>query len=499
MGVIASQSLKRGLVYLTGVIIGAFSVMFVYPLSKEVYGFIQFLISTSVLISMFYNFGITGVLTRYYPEFKDDVTGKFQSIILSLLVCTITVFTTVMLVFKSTVLSILGRVGLKIYLLEDNFHTILMIAVLYIFIQTLTIHSANYKKIVIPALISELSFKIFLPLLVVLYFYDVISMSLVAKLIIGFYVVAVILIIYYLNTFRALKLGKSSILSLKASKRKEIFSYMSFSGLNLIGDNLSSRIDNIMIPMILSLQYNGVYSIFLFMSSTLYLPTTAIFPIANPIITDSLQRNDMENVKSIYQKSSINSLLIGGFLFLLMWFSIDDIVSLMPSHSDILPFTRIFIFLGLAKLIDMGTSINSPIIIYSKYYRWNLFFLMFLAVVNILLNYYLLNKVGLVGASIATFTSIALYNLLKLFFIKVKFGFYPFTNFTFRFLVLFIVILTTVHYIPQYNNHILNILFKSILIIILFITLIKVLRIKADILEIANKQTDKILKFRLFY
>jgi len=90
----------------------------------------------------------------------------------------------------------------------------------------------------------------------------------------------------------------------------------------------------------------------------------------------------------------------------------------------------------IAKLLNLAASTNNEIINYSKFYRANLVFLLILAFINIVLNIYLIPKYGISGAAFATLASFIIFNLLKLIFIKVKFGFLPFSKNTLKLLLL---------------------------------------------------------------
>ena len=82
-------------------------------------------------------------------------------------------------------------------------------------------------------------------------------------------------------------------------------------------------------------------------------------------------------------------------------------------------------FLGIARVINMATGLNNEIINYSKYYAWNLVFILFLATTNIVANILLIKAFGLVGAALATLISISLFNIIRLSFIQLKFKMHP--------------------------------------------------------------------------
>ena len=87
----------------------------------------------------------------------------------------------------------------------------------------------------------------------------------------------------------------------------------------------------------------------------------------------------------------------------------------------------LFFFLGLAQVWDMMTGINGEIIVYSKYYRFNLFLTLFLAITNIIGNWFFIEEYGITGAALATCLSFFMFNVAKFIFIRIKYGFQPFS------------------------------------------------------------------------
>jgi hypothetical protein len=84
-------------------------------------------------------------------------------------------------------------------------------------------------------------------------------------------------------------------------------------------------------------------------------------------------------------------------------------------------------------VINGVTSVNSPILAYSKHYKWNLLFILLLSGLNILLTYYFITSVfkdpfRSAGAACSTAIALILYNLLKLGFIFFKFNMHPFSK-----------------------------------------------------------------------
>ncbi len=494
MGIIARQGIKRSIISYIGVFIGMISTLFIYPLARDAYGYVQFLISTSTILALFLSFGSTGLIVRYYPEFKKD--KGYAGIIISFIIATIIVVLGILYALKSSIYNFLKTKDFDLVLLNQNLTIIFSLAILLIFIQAFIYQAANYKRIVIPSIIHELAYKFLLPILVLLYYFNIISIQNIAYIIVMFYVFSFILNAIYVYTLDGMSIKNKGFWTLPPKKIKEMIQYMGFSGLNVLSANITTRIDTIMIPLLLSTTANGTYAIFLFMSNTIAIPMNSLNQIASPVVSDSIKNSDYQNIDNIYKKTSLNSFIAGSFLFIVIWTILPDLLQIMPMNKQITPYLYVFFFLGIAKLIDMLTSVNSYIIIYSKYYRYNLIFLLFLSLMNLILNYYLINSYGITGAGIATMISIILYNFIKLVFIKRKFNLFPFTNNTLIIILIAIITFTVGIYIPSSNFAIINLIYKPVIIIIIYYFLIKFLKLEADIIDIVNNLLEKYLHLK---
>ncbi len=490
MGVIARQGIKRSLISIVGVLIGTVSTLFIYPLEHEANGLAQFIVGTAALLSIFLGFGSSGLVVRYFPEFR-KIKG-YISVVLSFGLINILITTVLFFIFKNPIYSLLEKYGFDIDKINDNILSLFILAVLFIIIRFLMYQSSNLKRIVIPAFINEFLYKIFFPVLILLYHFDYIKFSTIPYAIVGFYAVSFILNLIYLKTIGGLDISSKTIFSLPISKVKEMYSYAGFSGLNTISASITSRIDILMITMLVAFTGTSIYSIFLFMSNVIAIPNVSLNQIASPVISGSMREGDMQNVGTIYKKTSLNSFIIGAILFIIIWSILPNLVAIMPSKKDLMPYIYVFLFLGLSKLFDMFTSVNSYIMIYSKYYRYNLLFLVSLAVLNIVLNYFLIGQYGIVGAAIATFISMFLYNIIKLFFIKAKFDLFPFDKNSVLIVVIGIVVFLVSIYLPDFEFELINLGYKPILLILLYYILIKLFGLKADIIDLGENMIYKL-------
>jgi O-antigen/teichoic acid export membrane protein len=84
--------------------------------------------------------------------------------------------------------------------------------------------------------------------------------------------------------------------------------------------------------------------------------------------------------------------------------------------------------------MDVAFSVNSEILVFSKYYRFNLFATIGMSILIVVLNYWLIPIYGIDGAAMASALVMLLYNLTKFIFLKIRLGFSPFSPETLKIL-----------------------------------------------------------------
>ena len=194
---------------------------------------------------------------------------------------------------------------------------------------------------------------------------------------------------------------------------KDMGTYAFYGVLGGIGTKLAFQLDIIMVGAFIDFSSAGIYTIALFIAGIMTKPIYAIFAIASPIISKAWKENNLSEIEQIYQKSSINLLLVGIAFMGLVWISIDDLFNILPNGEELSRGKYVVLFLGLSKIVDMATSVNGQIIGYSKFFRFNFYAVLILAALNIVSNITLIPLYGMVGAAMATCLSQFIYNLMK--------------------------------------------------------------------------------------
>lgn len=491
MGIIQRQSIKKSIVNYVGVGIGVISTLFIYPRSLDEYGLLQFLASAAILLAPIANLGSAMTVVRFFPDFKNDKNG--HNGYLGLLVLSILVGFLVMV-------GLLFLLRNPIYLFyESREDSDLIPYLLYVLpltylmanVNMLINHISNFKRVVVPTIINDLFLKVAQPSLIILFLLGIVTTDEMVWLYLLVYLSIMLGLFAYLHYLNELKF-RINFAFLTKPFLKKIGAYIGFAILGSVSSLIAFRLDIVMVASYLGRELAGTYGIALFIVNSIEIPQRSMISIAAPIISSAIKEKNYEEIEQLYKKVSINLGVFGLLLFLVVFFNFEDLFTLIPKGEKLLLAKYVVLFLGLAKLTDMFTSVNGQIIGFSKYYRFNMYSVAFLSILNVILNLILIPIFKINGAAIATAISIIFYNLLKLAYVYLKFGIHPFSRNTVQVLVLSIITAIGLLFFPSTGILILNILLRAVFVGFLFAIGIFYFNIAPDIKDLVKKTLAKI-------
>ena len=462
MGVIARQTLKSSTVGYAAAIIGLINTFFIYTLCFDEAGLgrFRYVQEMGIVLASFFSLGITNVIVRFFPEFRDDKSKHhgFLGFIILVLLAGILVF--------------IGLYGLTYSwwpsAFQDNIIYIFLLFVSLLFANSFYYYSSNFRLITIPNVFRQLWVKVGLGLSALAFLYLNISYDQMLSLVVIVYAIATLGVLFYL-----VHRGNFSLkLDFKYLDKKRIKSIGLFAGFGLLGSlgsSLADKLDVFMVTEMLNFSKTGVYSLALSITGLMVLATGPLLSITGPILADSLAKNDMGHVKELYKKSSVNLFLFGSLLLLLLWVNVDAIFQIIPNGEKYADGKIVILILGIAKLADMVTSVNEVIIAYSKYFRFNLYALLLLGILNIGANLLFIPQFDIAGAALATCLSVILYNAAKTVYIYRKFSMHPFQLSLLFITILGICCYFAVETLVQVGNPYLSMVVKSTLVVVVFI------------------------------
>lgn len=494
MGIVQRQSLKNSLVNYLGIIIGGMSTMFIYPLDWELYGNIQFSLSTAALFSTFFSLGSHALVNKYFPYFKNNNIKGFLNLVLTYSLINIALASLFLYIFHTPFYDFLEFGGFNKEQITENLFIIYPLGVLAVFIGVLRSQSYNHERIVYPDLITNFSVKIAVPTIVLLSYFAIINYQGVGWLLVLYHIIVIIWLILYLKRLNGLDIKWGVMKRVKKNKHIEMIRYMLYGAMNHVGDILVYKIDIVMIGLLLTPTQIGYYSIFLFLTVVIEIPTNAVIRITKVLIAKAFEDDKLEDIERIYKSASANLFSIGIVLLALIWMNMNTFFYIMTNGENLIIYKSVFLFLALAKLFDMVTSVNFHIISYSPYFRVNTAFILILAFANIVLNYYFIQEFGIIGAAISTAISMLLFNILKTVFIAIKYEMHPF-KWQYSIMALFLSVAVAMPLLlPNlFESPILSIMISG-LFTILFVFSIYKLKVSIEINSFIDKYWAKIFK-----
>lgn len=140
------------------------------------------------------------------------------------------------------------------------------------------------------------------------------------------------------------------------------------------------------------------------------------------------------------KKVSLHQLLVGIFIFMLIWINIDLAFQILPNGDKYIEGKWVVFILACSRLFNSSFSIGTSILGYSRYYYMSLIFTALLTVSAILLNIYLIPIFGINGSALSNLISYVIYFSLLLLLVKWKIGTSPFSLPQLKTLAIFIML-----------------------------------------------------------
>ena len=363
---------------------------------------------------------------------------------------------------------------------ENNDIFILAIGVCMLFIGVLNNHSNNLRRAVVPNLLNNVGLKMFLPILILGVFYNIVDKSFIPIGLLIFYFSILTILIFYVKFLGGFPSNWSEI-SFDFLKDRKINHYLFIAGFTGIASILATKIDIIAISGIKNLSDVGKYSLPYFMASLIEIPMGGIASISGPLIALHLKNNDFPALDILLKKASNSLFLAGVVIFVLLYAIFPDLALLSNKPEAFQNGLIIFAVIGIAKLIDMVTSLNTHAISYSKYYSYNLYFVAITAIINLYFTFHLTRKYGIIGTSLSILISLFVFNLCKIILLRVKMNLSPFSKSTLLIIGIFLFQMALIHFLQFNFTPIINIVLKGTIIGFTFLLLLKFIKPNDDI------------------
>jgi O-antigen/teichoic acid export membrane protein len=430
MGIVKRQSMKASIVNYVGMGLGMLNMLILFPmlLSPEQSGVINSIQFWGMLLIMVPAFATGPLLVTYYFKQKTEEDKKdLLSSSFCLLLIGLVLFSILFHFIQPILIKQLLNTNAS-YHFRPYFYLVLPMVwavSIYAYLETYCIVKL---RISVPGFIKEIGIRVFILIGIILFYKNIISYNqLVLSIIIVYILSAISLFIYALSKGFSINLN---ILHSIKTLTKEHINYMFYIYISQVSISIIIFFGSVWLGIKTGEARVNIFAIGLYVATMIQVPFRAFAQIIIPLISEAWSNNDIEKIKTLNRQSSINFILIGTFLFALLCINVDTILLLIhkPEYLPYLPKLKIIILIiGVGKLIDMFTGLNTEIIATSKYYRFILVSVIVMAMITFATNIYFIPLYGIIGAALSFLIVETIYNAIKFIFLYKKFHFNPFS------------------------------------------------------------------------
>lgn len=420
---ILRQSLVNMIITYLGFALGAVNYMVLYLrfMSAEYFGLVGVVLSTAALLMPLMSFGIPNTLVKFYSGLQDEADRqRFLTWCLVLPLAILLPLAVFSIFANEAIGAFMAR---KNAIVGDYVWHIFLIGLAMAYFEVFFAWSKVCFKTVYGNFLKEMFARAGVTLLLALLYLKSIDEAGFLFWLVLLYLVRTLLMFAY--SWKLLPVR------LRFQKPPEFGLIVKYSALIILGGSVAVlllEVDRFMINQYIEIEQVAYYSLAIFIATVIVVPWRAMNQITYPLTAQLMNDNDLGGLGRLYKSSSLNLLVVAGWIFLLLALNLDQIYALVPEAYR--SGAAVVVIIGAVKLYDSFLSINTSILYNSRYYVSLLFMGLALAVLTVGFNMYFIPRYGLIGAAYATALAVLCYNTYKLVFVWVKFGLQPATRAT---------------------------------------------------------------------
>ena len=172
----------------------------------------------------------------------------------------------------------------------------------------------------------------------------------------------------------------------------------------------------------------GLYTMAQFAGSLIQAPQRELIAASYGPLSQAWKDKDLGRISRVYRRSSITQLIFSVGMFVVLLINFRDGIITFGFPRQYLLARPVFIYIALARIVDMGTGVNGQIIATSTRWRFDFLSGVILAALTLPLNYVLAKQMGILGPAIADLASFTVYNGIRWFYLYRNFRLQPFTR-----------------------------------------------------------------------
>lgn len=492
MGIVIRQSFWSTFFSSLGVALGYVSTLLLFPtyFSIDQIGLIRLIQSNGMMLMPFAIAGMNGSFLKYYPQFKLHSVLKSQ-------IFTYQVLCILGLGLVITIFSFLFEESLARWFEEKSYQYIeyIYVSLIILIIQSIFEYYAAYSSslldIVLPTYLRETHLRLLNILGVLGFGMHLFHFQGFIYFMIFNYVSTALILIFYITIKHKIWFS-FTFTALRGKWLKRINSFAIYSMIMGMGGSIASNTGFLLTSLYLGLEVNGIFTTAIFIGIVVELPKRAANQIVVPVINTFFAENNFKKLGDLYLGASINLTAIGCLIGIGIVSNLNDLFRLIPQGQVFQNGHDIVIIVVISKVLTMFFGMGPEILVYSKYRAFMVQTLLITSAMVIVTNMLLIPPLGILGAGIAYLLPNLVAQILRAWWLYKKFRMPLFSLSHLKIVVISLAILIGSYFFQPDINPITNIILRSTLITVVFMTLM-------IITKISNELTDQltIIKNRL--
>lgn len=481
MGIVFRQSIKTIIVTLTGALLGAaVAYLSTKLIPQQQLGYARNLLALAVIFSQFVLIGMQTTLFVFIHKYPEDHPGRPVLVTLSVA----PVFILTLLLSVGYLLSkpyILPLYEAKDIALVDRYFLWLPPYVLFWALIIYLEHLLSAQmKVAASSFLKEIVLRLLNIGVIVAFGFGLINFDWFIALSVLVHLVPITVLLLMARKIKGITIS-TNWGALSKVEYRSIFNFAIAHLLVNLSITLLDNIDIIMIPMldISGMQSASIYFIAVYIMSVYYIPFRALSLSATPTLTREFQAGEMEKVKDIFKRSSINIWIAVLGMGALIAANMHNAVAILPTtYSDVY---TVALILMIGRTVNMLSGMNTEVISISDHYRFNFYITLFLVILMIILNYILIPKYGIYGAAWGTTIAMTVQNVMKMLFIWQKFQLQPFYKGSILIAIAAIIAFGIGYVIPFVATPVIDTIIRSLVIAATYGILLVILKPSEDL------------------
>ena len=464
------------------------------PFTTSQYGLTSIFIAVGNLMFAFANMGMISVIYKFYPYYNANLPKKKNDLLTWSLIVSLVGFCFVILagiIFKDLVIR---KFGANSPLFVQYYFWVFPFGLSLLLYSIFEVFAWNLRESIFTTFLRELLFRLLTTLLIFSLGFSLIkSFEAFIKLYAFTYgVVALTLVIYML-----MKKELYFTFTISRITKKFYKKIVSLASLIYLGGTvlmIAQFIDTIVIMSLLGTAAAGIFALGSVVAGLVQAPQRGAVAASIPSLSQAWKDKDYKKINLIYQRSGINLLIASLGIFLVVWLNYTDAVNTFGLKPAYLESQWIFFFLGMARVIDLGTGVNSQIIGTSVHWRFELLSGIILFILITPLSYILVKHFGIIGAGYSNIIAFTVYNFIRIIFLQRKFKMHPFSFKTIYSIIIAVVCFGICYYSFQNFHGFAGIILKSSVFVTLYAGAIIYFDLSPDILPVLGSVKKRFQK-----